>query len=42
VRGDFFWGSGEQAGLQAGRMSQRGKFWVLLPIGLTPKAVDVR
>lgn len=42
VRGDFFWGPGEQAGLQAGRMSQRGKFWVLLPHGMTPRAADAR
>lgn len=42
VRGDFFWGSGEQAGQQAGRMSQRGKFWVLLPHGMTPKRADAR
>jgi membrane-bound lytic murein transglycosylase A len=33
VRGDFYWGSGEEAGLQAGRMRQRGKLWVLLPAG---------
>jgi membrane-bound lytic murein transglycosylase A len=31
VRGDFFWGMGEQAGVQAGRMKQTAKFWVLLP-----------
>lgn len=31
VRGDFFWGMGEQAGAQAGRMKQATKFWVLLP-----------
>jgi membrane-bound lytic murein transglycosylase A len=33
VRGDFFWGSGPQAGAQAGRMRQVGKMWVLLPKG---------
>jgi len=37
VRGDYFWGPGEQAGTQAGRMNQRGKFWVLLPNGMTPR-----
>jgi membrane-bound lytic murein transglycosylase A len=42
VRGDFYWGSGEQAGLQAGRMSQRGKFWVLLPHGMLPRTADAR
>ena len=31
IRGDFFWGMGEQAGAQAGRMKQTAKFWVLLP-----------
>lgn len=31
VRGDFFWGLGEQAGEQAGRMKQSAQFWVLLP-----------
>lgn len=33
VRGDFFWGFGEQAGIQAGRMKQSGQMWVLLPKG---------
>lgn len=31
VRGDFFWGMGDQAGEQAGRMKQSVRFWVLLP-----------
>jgi membrane-bound lytic murein transglycosylase A len=31
VRGDFFWGLGDQAGRQAGRMKQSVRFWVLLP-----------
>ena len=31
VRGDFFWGMGDQAGSQAGRMKQPASFWVLLP-----------
>ncbi len=31
VRGDFFWGLGDQAGEQAGRMKQPARFWVLLP-----------
>jgi membrane-bound lytic murein transglycosylase A len=31
IRGDFFWGMGDQAGLQAGRMKQSARFWVLLP-----------
>lgn len=33
VRADFFWGSGHEAGVQAGRMRQTGKMWVLLPKG---------
>lgn len=33
VRGDFFWGLGDQAGAQAGRMKQPVEFWVLLPRG---------
>jgi membrane-bound lytic murein transglycosylase A len=31
VRGDFFWGMGDQAGSQAGRMKQSAWMWVLLP-----------
>ena len=31
VRADVFWGFGDAAGEQAGRMKQRGKMWVLLP-----------
>lgn len=31
VRGDFFWGSGEAALEEAGRMKQRGRYWLLLP-----------
>ena len=33
VRADFFWGSGEEAGLQAGRMRQQGRLWLLWPRG---------
>jgi len=31
VRGDFFWGHGEAALEQAGRMKQSGRYWLLLP-----------
>jgi len=31
VRADFFWGHGEKAALQAGRMKQPARMWVLLP-----------
>jgi membrane-bound lytic murein transglycosylase A len=33
VRADFFWGTGPDAGLLAGRMRQQGRMWVLLPAG---------
>jgi membrane-bound lytic murein transglycosylase A len=36
VRADFFWGFGERAALQAGRMKQSGKLWVLFPKGMEP------
>ena len=36
VRADFFWGYGEQAGTQAGRMKQSGQMWVLFPKGDEP------
>lgn len=36
VRADFFWGFGEQAGMQAGRMKQSGQMWVLFPKGAEP------
>ena len=38
VRGDVFWGFGEEAETVAGRMKHRGRYWVLLPKGLTPPA----
>ncbi|HNO74301.1 murein transglycosylase A [Nitrosomonas mobilis] len=31
VRADFFWGHGEEAALQAGKMKQPVRMWVLLP-----------
>ena len=36
VRADFFWGFGQAAGEQAGRMKQRGMMWVLLPKSAPP------
>jgi len=36
VRADFFWGFGEKAGAQAGRMKQQGRMWVLFPKGAEP------
>ena len=36
VRADFFWGFGDSAGSQAGKMRQAGRMWVLLPKGYAP------
>ena len=36
VRADFFWGFGESAGVQAGKMKQQGRLWVLFPKGGEP------
>lgn len=36
VRADFYWGFGDAAGTQAGRMKQQGRMWVLLPRGYDP------
>ena len=36
VRADFYWGFGDEAGAQAGRMKQQGRMWVLLPRGYDP------
>ncbi len=38
VRADFFWGSGSEAGAQAGKMRQKGQMWTLLPRAYTPLA----
>ena len=34
VRGDFYWGSGPDAGAQAGRMRNAARMWLLWPRGL--------
>jgi membrane-bound lytic murein transglycosylase A len=34
VRGDFFWGFGDEAGRQAGRMKQDGRLFLLWPKGV--------
>jgi membrane-bound lytic murein transglycosylase A len=31
VRADYFWGFGDDAGREAGRMRQEGRMWVLWP-----------
>ena len=33
VRADFYWGTGPEAGAQAGRMRQQGRLWLLWPRG---------
>ena len=38
VRADFFWGFGDEAGREAGRMRQDGAMWLLWPQGRTPSA----
>ena len=34
IRGDVFWGTGDEAGAVAGRMKHSGRYWLLLPRGL--------
>lgn len=36
VRGDLFWGYGDEAAYNAGLMKSRGNMWVLLPRGVHP------
>ena len=36
VRADFFWGFGETAAAQSGKMKQQGRMWVLFPKGGEP------
>jgi membrane-bound lytic murein transglycosylase A len=36
LRGDLFWGAGAQAEAAAGRMKERGRFYLLLPAGVSP------
>jgi len=40
IRADFFWGFGDEAGQQAGRMRQQGRVWLLWPNGSPPPAAD--
>ncbi|MBX9634765.1 MAG: murein transglycosylase A [Magnetospirillum sp.] len=42
VRGDFFWGSGEPAFQQAGRMKSSGRYWLLLPKSRTPRIASAQ
>ena len=36
LRADFFWGSGDDAGRNAGRMNQTGRMWLLWPKDVAP------
>jgi membrane-bound lytic murein transglycosylase A len=36
VRADFFWGFGDEAGREAGRMKQDGRMWILWPKDAPP------
>lgn len=36
IRGDLFWGTGEDAGIAAGRINHEVSFWVLLPKSIDP------
>lgn len=36
VRGDVFWGYGDEAEAQAGMMKSPGRYWILLPKSITP------
>lgn len=40
LRGDFFWGYGEAAAREAGRMKQSVRMWLLLPNGYPVPAAD--
>lgn len=40
VRADYFWGSGEEAAREAGRMKQTLRMWVLLPRSSKPTNVQ--
>jgi membrane-bound lytic murein transglycosylase A len=33
IRADFYWGTGPEAGMLAGRMRQQGRMWLLWPRG---------
>ena len=40
VRADYFWGFGGNAGLQAARMKESGRMWLMLPLGQQVAARD--
>lgn len=40
IRGDYFWGHGEEALAEAGRMNSKGRYYILLPKGVGVKVYD--
>lgn len=42
VRGDFFWGAGEEAFDKAGRMKSPGRYWLLLPRQRSPRIASAQ
>jgi membrane-bound lytic murein transglycosylase A len=40
VRADFYWGTGAEAGAQAGRMRQQGRMWLMWPSAEPPPRPD--
>ena len=42
VRGDMFWGFGEQAAENAGRMNSEGRMYILLPRAIAAQAIPER
>ena len=37
IRGDYFWGSGEEAFINAGKMNSKGKYYLMLPKNIEVK-----
>jgi membrane-bound lytic murein transglycosylase A len=42
VRGDLFWGSGAAAGMRAGMMNARGRYYLLLPGSVASRLLTSR
>ena len=40
VRGDYFWGHGEEALAEAGRMNAKGQYYILIPKGAKVRVYD--
>jgi membrane-bound lytic murein transglycosylase A len=40
VRADFYFGTGAEAGVSAGRMRQQGRLWLMWPRGEAPPRPD--